>query len=204
MLGCKGISGPGVSLNCSLKFSTKPLLCALIVGQCGVRWRTLVPDISLPSRSTHQQYPDEFKHCTRLKLPSASHLGAKTPSMMRSFALAFDSASCLSRRHLVVVVTTRLWERCGTDGLVPAMKLQFKLQCMLTWERIYFIQTISELKVSYVVHETLNPLSPKVSLVILFTVCLQFSLYQFGEFGNRSISNLMIDTFFHSHHLYIV
>ena len=115
---------------------------------------------------------------------------------MRSFALAFDSASCLSRRHLVVVVTTRLWERCGTDGLVPAMKLQFKLQCMLTWERIYFIQTISELKVSYVVHETLNPLSPKVSLVILLTVCLQFSLYQFGEFGNRSISNLMIYSFF--------
>ena len=41
---------------------------------------TLVPGISSPNLSTHQQNPVEGQHCSELKLPSVLHLGTKEPN----------------------------------------------------------------------------------------------------------------------------
>ena len=46
-----------------------------------------------------------------------------------------------------------------------------------------------------------NPCTPKISLVILLTVCQTILIMLVGEFGIRSISNPIIDIFLYSHHL---
>ena len=49
------------------------------------------------------------------------------------------------------------------------------------------------------VFKSLNPLTPKISLVILLTVCQTILIIlQCGEFGIRSISNPIIDIFLFS------
>lgn len=48
----------------------------------------LVSQISLPLRSTHQQYPVDFWHCTVLKLSSGLHSGEKTMAKSADHALA--------------------------------------------------------------------------------------------------------------------
>lgn len=48
----------------------------------------LVSQISLPLRSTHQQYPVDFWHCTVLKLSSGLHSGEKTMATSADHALA--------------------------------------------------------------------------------------------------------------------
>ena len=41
----------------------------------------------------------------------------------------------------------------------------------------------------------IHPLTPKIFLVILLAVCIQFFWYYFWEFGIGSTDNSLIDTF---------
>ena len=47
----------------------------------------------------------------------------------------------------------------------------------------------------------INPLTPKISLVILLTVCQTVLVMLVGESGIRSTYNPLIDIFIYSHHL---
>ena len=50
-------------------------------------------------------------------------------------------------------------------------------------------------------HALINPFTPKISIVILFTVCCTILVMLFGEFGLGSTNNPLVDIFIYSHHL---
>ena len=50
-------------------------------------------------------------------------------------------------------------------------------------------------------HALINPFTPKISIVILFTVCCTILVMLFGESGLGSINNPLVDIFIYSHHL---
>lgn len=68
-------------------FPTRPRDYSLILLQSSCPL-ILVPQSSFPLRSTHQQYPVNFWHCTLLKLPSLLHSGEKTMAKSADHTLA--------------------------------------------------------------------------------------------------------------------
>ena len=52
-----------------------------------------------------------------------------------------------------------------------------------------------------VLQSTVNPLTPKIGVVILLTVCRMIFILLVGKFGTGSISNLIVGIFLYSHHL---
>ena len=51
------------------------------------------------------------------------------------------------------------------------------------------------------IHAFVNPFTPKISTVILLTVCYTILVMLFGEFGLGSTNNPLVDIFIYSHHL---
>ena len=54
---------------------------------------------------------------------------------------------------------------------------------------------------NFKIHAFVNPFTPKISKVILLTVCYTILVMLFGEFGLGSTNNPLFDIFIYSHHL---
>ena len=68
---------------------------------------------------------------------------------------------------------------------------------------MYSLNLFSYFNLCWLMHQKLyiNPLTPKMSLVILLTVCQTVLVMLVGESGIGSTYNPLIDIFIYSHHL---
>ena len=124
-------------------------------------------------------------------------------------------------RNIWWIIMTTLWLNTTfcifqalKDGRVPGVTTHSKgtkpYSC-LTYFHVMFLMIPALTKVKVWVWYgklwTINPFTPKISLVILLTIshmgdtCIQFLWCQFGEFGIGSTYNLLTDIFLYSHYL---
>ena len=71
------------------------------------------------------------------------------------------------------------------------------LELKLVWKNLQIQFTGKNCKM----HALIYPFTPKISIVILFTVCCTILVMLFGEFGLGSTNNPLVDIFIYSHHL---
>ena len=97
-------------------------------------------------------------------------------------------------------------ENIDTDVRVYRVKFTYMWQIYNKQTHCHHISHIEEPVyldlISKSVFKSLNPLTPKILLVILPTVCQTILITLWcGEFGMGSISNPIIDIFLYYHHL---
>ena len=115
----------------------------------------------------------------------------------------------LSMKLLLIVLTYRLklsWEKIDFKKNSPFQDSTFYIRYHFLSEIENKNKWINErmhrwLSESLTERE-LNPLTPKISLVILLTVCQTILVMLVGRMWYRTISNPIVDIFLYSHHLF--
>ena len=115
----------------------------------------------------------------------------------------------LSMKLLLIVLTYRLkssWEKIDFKKNSPFQDSTFyilyhflsEIDNKNKWINERMHRWLSE----SLTERELNPLTPKISLVILLTVCQTILVMLVGRMWYRTISNPIVDIFLYSHHLF--
>ena len=87
-------------------------------------------------------------------------------------------------------------------GSIPQGDSELFLCLTLVTRQKHLLQQLSSLqRLHSWLQLSLNPFTPKISLVILLTATIQLFWCKFREFGIGSTNNTSIDSFLYSHHL---